>query len=347
MLKLYIVSGVDFMDLEIIIKNLKENRCFNFDYSIGETTYNVKIVMPNDFENFNIPYILVIPKNTDISSCLVMEVNNCETDELEEILENSLFTAKKLAYDLNDSKAPILIPILPSKENEPYFQQLSKETFELSEEDMYYRIDLQVKQIIEKVKNELRFSIGVEINDKIFLSGYSSSGVFAQRFALIHPEIICGLCVGGASGSIPFPTADLKYPLGVKDFKNLGLENFDIDNYKKIIFRYYVGDLEDKRKSNSRFDEDGNFAPMHDMSYFDRSVPVEIGLELRKLFGKNLLVRSRNEIDLMKKMGFDIEQFTINGRTHNNINGIGVNELSGEIIKSAYEEILKQHNLKK
>ncbi len=316
------------MDLEIIIKNLKENRSFNFDYNIGEVTYNVKIVMPNDFENFNIPYILAIPKSNDISSCLVMEVNNCETNKLEEILENSLFTAKKLADNLNEFKAPILVPILPSKENAPYFQQLSKETLELSETDLYYRIDLQVKQIIEKVKNELRLSIEMEINDKIFLNG-------------------CGLCVGGASGSIPFPTDDLKYPLGVKDFKNLGLGNFDIDNYKEIIFRYYVGSLEDKRKSNSRFDEDGNFAPMHDMSYFSRSVPIETGLELRKLFGRNLLMRSRNEIDLMKKMGFDIEQFTINGRTHNNINGIGVNELGDEIVKSTYEEILKQHYLKK
>lgn len=335
------------MNLELIVKSLKESGSFSFDYNIGEVTYNVKIIMPTDLENFNVPYILAVPKTDDISSCLVMEVNNCETSSIEEILENSLFTAKKLVDTLNELKPPILIPILPSKENAPYFQQLSKETFELSKEDLYYRIDLQVKEIIDRVINELRNSVKIEVNDKIFLNGYSSSGVFAQRFALIHPELVCGLCVGGASGSIPFPTDDLKYPLGIKDFVNLGLGNFDIDNYKRIMFRYYVGSLEDKRKSNKRFDEDGNFAPMHDMSYFDRSVPIEVGISLRKLFGRNLLTRSRNEIDLMKKMGIDIEQFTINGRTHNNIGGIGVNELGDEVIKSAYEEILKQHYLKK
>ncbi len=48
----------------------------------------------------------------------------------------------------------------------------------------------------------------------------------------------------------------------------------------------------------------------------------------------------------MKQMGLDIEHFTIEGRTHNDVNGIGVNELGEEIIKSVYEEILKQNNLK-
>lgn len=94
------------MDLYTIIKSLKENNDFNFDYSIGKITYYVKIVMPNDFGNFNIPYILAIPKSTDISSCLVMEVNNCETNEIEEILKNGLFTAKKLIDNLN--KTPFI-----------------------------------------------------------------------------------------------------------------------------------------------------------------------------------------------------------------------------------------------
>ena len=33
-----------------------------------------------------------------------------------------------------------------------------------------------------------------KVNDKIFLNGYSSSAVFAQRFSLIHPEIIETAC---------------------------------------------------------------------------------------------------------------------------------------------------------
>ena len=61
---------------------------------------------------------------------------------------------------------------------------------------------LQSKSIIE---NET----GKTVQDKIFLNGYSSSGVFAQRFALLHPDIVETACIGGASGSIPIPTEKL------------------------------------------------------------------------------------------------------------------------------------------
>ena len=54
---------------------------------------------------------------------------------------------------------------------------------------------------------------GTKVNDKIFLNGYSSSGYFAQRFSLIHPELIDTACIGGSSGSIPIPNTDLDdYP---------------------------------------------------------------------------------------------------------------------------------------
>lgn len=37
----------------------------------------------------------------------------------------------------------------------------------------------------------------------------------------------------------------------------------------------------------------------------------------------------------MKQMGLNMEHFTIEGRTHNDANGTGVNELGEEIIKSS------------
>ena len=77
---------------------------------------------------------------------------------------------------------------------------------------------------------------------------------------------------------------------------------------------------------------------MHDMSYFDRSIPPVIGAQQRKLFGTNIIERSTKQIQLMKTMGLDIEQVIFENRTHNNFNGIGVNKLGDEFVKYTYQQ---------
>lgn len=152
-------------------------------------------------------------------------------------------------------------------------------------------------------------------------------------------------CIGGASGSIPVPIEDLSYPLGIADYEELTGRSFDMKSYQQIKFRYYVGSLEDTRKTSERFDENGNLAPMHDMSYFDRSVPKEEGRKEREMFGKNLIERSKKEIAIMQEMGMDIEEKVMEGRTHNNFNGHGVNELRDLFIKETYRKTLGQKQL--
>lgn len=178
--------------------------------------------------------------------------------------------------------SPIVVPLIPSYKDSPYFQQLSQECFSLSSNDRNYRIDEQVVRIIDKAKSILQTERGLIAEDRIFLNGYSSSGVFAQRFALLHPEIVETACIGGASGSIPIPTEKLAYPIGVADYEALTGKKFDLESYSKIKFRYYVGELETQNKTDSRVDDNGNPAPMHDMSYFDRSVPIKALLQIKK-----------------------------------------------------------------
>lgn len=84
----------------------------------------------------------------------------------------------------------------------------------------------------------------------------------------------------------------------------------------------------------------GNPVPIHDMSYFDRTVPPIIGKNQRILFGKNLLNRSIKQISLMNTMGLDIEQTIFENRTHNNNSGVGVNELGDEFVDITYQQSL-------
>lgn len=324
--------------IDNIFKDFENSKESIFNFYLNENNYEVQIKLPRKTDNFNLPYILIIPQNINENSLMAVETNNLETSNEKEILSNGLTTAYKLLNNLTQYNCPVLIPIIPSIKNGPYFQQLSKECFELDENNPLFRIDMQIKNIIENAKNIIFEKKQVTINDKIFLNGYSSSGVFAQRFALLHPEIIHTLCVGGASGSIPMPDINLKYPLGIADYNQITGKNFDFENYQQIVQRYYIGSLEDKSKSMNRYDEDGNYAPMHDMSYFNRSVPNTTGYNQRITYGKNLFERSEKQISILSKLGLNISQEIFEGRTHNNIDGIGVNELKDNFINKTYEE---------
>lgn len=108
----------------------------------------------------------------------------------------------------------------------------------------FERIDLQYLECIQDAKDSLRQLTGKRVPDKVFINGYSSSGVFAQRFALIHPEIVDKCCVGGSTGSIPIPESNIGYPVGIADFKELFGKEFNEEAYKSIDFAYYVGEHE-------------------------------------------------------------------------------------------------------
>ena len=321
----------------------------NLEYQIKEISYKIKFLAADADINkgikaINIPSILAIPLSPNINNQLVVESNNLESDNLQEIIEQGIQTGIRLAQLTRDLPCPIVVPLIPSDKDYPYLQQLSRECFNLSHDDKNYRIDEQVVKIIDQAKSILKKEIGLAMKDKIFLNGYSSSGVFAQRFALLHPEMVETACIGGASGSIPIPTEKLEYPIGIAYYETLTGKKFNLESYSKIKFRYYVGEFETQNKSNSRFDDFGKPAPMHDMSYFDRSVPIEVAKRQRNILGKEMFSRVENTIQILKKLGIDVQHKIILGRGHNNKNGIGVNELGDKFINDTYKSTISNKN---
>ena len=331
--------------LNYVYGELTSGRDVEFEYYINGIPYKIKFLSANINNGINIPSILAIPLLNDVNNQIVVESNNLESENFYEILEQGVQTGVRLANVTRDLPAPIVVPLIPSYKDYPYLQQLSSECFMISSNDKYYRIDEQIVRIIDKSKHVLEKEIGLSVKDKIFLNGYSSSGVFAQRFALLHPDIIETVCIGGASGSIPIPTEEFAYPIGISDYSSLIGKNFDYENYSKIKFRYYVGEFETKRKSDSRVDDFGNPAPIHDMSYLDRSVPTNVGKEHRKSLGTEMFTRAKNTIQVLQNLGFDIKHDVIYGRGHNNEDGIGVNELGEKFISETYKSTIQNKEI--
>lgn len=290
-----------------------------------------------------LPFLLIIPKNIENNSTLIMESNNLETNNKKELFKQGIETAKHL-LELSKSKSPILIPILPSEKEGPYWQQLSSECFKKDK-----NIHLKIMQTIEKSKAIIKKKRNIEINDKIFLNGYSSSGVFAQRLALIYPEIIDTACIGGASGSIPIIDSRIDYPIGIGNYEKIFQKAFNKEEYKKINFEYYVGSLETYIKTN----RNGNIEPMHDISYFNRSIPTEIGRQQRLILGTDLFDRAKKAVEILKEQGVKInhnvlyncihndKEATIYNNEHTGISIItGIRDEQDKIIKNALTRMI-------
>lgn len=331
--------------IKYVSNELVNGKDIEIESMLNGVPYKIMFLAIDSDNGINIPSILAIPLSNEVNNQIVVEANNLESEDSKKILEQGIQTGYRLACLTRDLPAPIIIPLIPSHKNYPYLQQLSIECFDIPKGDKNYRIDEQVVRIINKSKAILKNEVGLTASDKIFLNGYSSSGVFAQRFALLHPDVVETACIGGASGSIPVPTKDLSYPLGIADYEQLTGKEFDFENYSKIKFRYYVGELETQNKSNTRVDDFGNLAPMHDMSYFNRSVPVDVGKKQREIFGKDMFSRAERTIQVLKSLGIDIQHEIILGRGHNNIDGIGVNELGDKIISDTYKNTIADREL--
>lgn len=320
---------------------LEHGKNVELEYRIGEVLYKIKFLAADTSNGINIPSIFAIPLSDNINNQLVVESNNLESEDLQKIIEQGIQTGIRLAKLTNNLPSPVVIPLIPSHKDYPYLQQLSKECFNLSVDDRNYRIDEQVVKIINYAKFLLEREKGLVAKKRIFLNGYSSSGVFAQRFALLHPNIVETVCIGGASGSIPIPTEQIAYPLGIADYESLTGKKFDLDSYLKIKFRYYVGEFELQNKTDSRFDDFGKPAPMHDMSYFDRSVPIDVGKSQRNILGTEMFYRAKKTVQLLQNFGIDVQHKIISGRGHDNKNGVGVNELGDKYISDTYKSTVE------
>lgn len=254
------------------------------------------------------PYILMYSQNMREDAEVLVDTLNTRNSEstkdridvlIKGIVENALYIRKNVP-------TPIVYVYCPKEDfqREPYYQQLARKCFTESDRK-YERCDVLVRETIQDAQKKLEELSGKKVSDKIVLNGYSTSGVFAQRFAMIHPEMISKAIIGGAAGSIPIPTEELGYPLGTKDFEKLFGKKFNEESYRKIEFAYYVGEFEAKEKSNRR-DENGNIVPMHDMSYLSESVPEDIGAQYRNIFGKDLNERFIKVVEWYKKNGYKI-----------------------------------------
>lgn len=215
------------------------------------------IISKSPTKGFYNDYILFIPKGTPLNKTIFLLVEPNNTGKLSDSIEFH----KKYAIDLasvssvgnnisTELKIPLLVPIFSRPASQPlmYTHALDRDVI-MEKSPEFKRLDLQLLEMIKDAKTVLK-SMGISVNEKIFMNGFSASATFTNRFSFIHPNIIQALAIGGFNGELMLPqkpinNTALNYPLGINDFNKLFGKSFDKATYARIPQFIYMGKLDD------------------------------------------------------------------------------------------------------
>jgi hypothetical protein len=137
------------------------------------------------------------------------------------------------------------------------------------------RLDEQLMAMTKHAKIQLQ-KMGILVNEKILLTGFSASGTFANRFTFLHPQLVAAVACGGinAMPMLPLKTLEsshLIYPIGLYDYEKIFSDTIHLTAYKKVPQFIYMGG------------KDENDAVLFDDAYSDKERAV-----IYKCLGKTM-----------------------------------------------------------
>ena len=240
-------------------KQIKTNAQFIIENSklVYETPKDTTLVFKaNRNKGFNFDYVIYFPKNISTSkktTLLVESTNTGANDTMAHHLKRAIFAASKSSVGNFVSKTlniTISVPVFPRpKQNwQIYTHAFDSDTFNERGTDME-RIDLQLLAMVEDAKIKLK-NHGINIDDRFFLTGFSASGTFANRFALLHPEKLKAVAAGGLNGLLIIPKSTynnytLNFPLGIADVEEKIGNKINLEAFKQIPQLLFMGEFDE------------------------------------------------------------------------------------------------------
>lgn len=259
-----------FMAILVIILALGFISCNNG--TIGNFAEEPVFVAANTTKGFNYGYYYYIPASLRKSSkhFLFVQPNNSgmfvqdhnftiDDAHIHEAAAQNMMDRKRLWAD--ELGAVLLVPAIPRPRGFPPNvepQVLDRGALQIST-GTHARVDLQLIMMI----NDLRVicqSIGINLESKILIDGFSAGGTFGNRFTAIHPELVQAIVSGGVTSTpiLPFETLDgerLMYPVGIADIGTITGKPFNLQAYRTIPQFIYFGS-EDTNSGPPIFEEE-------------------------------------------------------------------------------------------
>lgn len=193
------------------------------------------------------PYLLVAPNNTgfpleDLALLRVAATN--------EVRQNSSI-AERLG-------CPLLVPLFPRPQIDGgnlYLHALSRESL-LTRVPKYRRVDQQLLCMMQDARDRLQ-KRGLAIDPMALLYGFSASGSFVSRFAMLHPERVLAVACGSPGGWPIAPVArmngnQLDYPVGIGDLESLSGHPVDWPALKSVAWFFFLGEKDNNDSIGNR-----------------------------------------------------------------------------------------------
>lgn len=177
---------------------------------------------------FSWPYYLWVPDGLSPGATLLVEPNNTGTasdwhGRHDAAARDLLRWRSTFAADLG---TPLLVPTFPRPRSQwwIYTHAMDRDSL-LTRAPGLERVDLQLVEMVDDARDRL-LAEGVYVDRKVLMTGFSASGQFTNRFAILHPDRIRAAAAGSPGGWPLAPVAEwagevLPYNVGVADLELL------------------------------------------------------------------------------------------------------------------------------
>lgn len=211
------------------------------------------------------------------------------------------YERRKIADELG---VVLLVPafLRPGEDWQIYTHALDRDSLTTKREDLK-RNDLQLIAMIDHAR-EVLAGIGIPTDGRILIQGFSASGMFANRFTILHPDRVRAAAIGSPGGWPILPVTiyngeRLPYPIGIADLEELTGVPFDPEAYNSIPQLIYMGSLDD----NDSLDFRDGWDETH-------SLLVDI------LFGRDPILRWEQAKAIYQQAGANVQFLLIDGVGH-------------------------------
>jgi hypothetical protein len=204
-----------------------------------------------DFYLYISPGAKHLAQNNQVVTMLVQPNNSgLNSDDPAPHRRDAWWTGFERRDIANELGIVLLVPafIRPGEDWQIYTHALDRDTLTTERADLK-RIDLQLIAMIDHARAEL-VNMGIQTDERILIQGFSASGMFANRFTILHPERVKAAAIGSPGGWPVAPVASfhgepLPYPAGISDLELLTNTPFDSASYNAIPQLIYMGSTDD------------------------------------------------------------------------------------------------------
>jgi dienelactone hydrolase len=201
------------------------------------------------------PYLLVAPKTRPpgATTLLVVPPNTGFATEDLELLRASTSCGVNWQLALADRLGTAILapmfprPVAPPPVHNLYLHALSRSSLETSDARVA-RVDRQLIAMLDDARQRLEAQ-GHHVPPRVLITGFSASGSFANRFAVLHPDRVLAAAVGSPGGWPLAPVAStrgqtLPYPVGIADVDALTGAPIDLAALRRVHFLFLLGDAD-------------------------------------------------------------------------------------------------------